>query len=164
MRGHTRVEAPRAERLTGNAHADYHGAAVRSGNANCKNNAARRCAGGPRGSDEAADYLPLSLSFVSLVADAVPDGEDVVAEEDADGVVLGDMLLELDVLLGVLLVAEDEVLDVSVDGDVVDGLIVPVVLEVVAGVVLVVDVVVELVAGVVEGVVVVVDVVLLVSR
>jgi len=122
--------------------------------------------------------LPLSLSFdgVELFdmlsvgeAEVVPDeldGDDEL-DEDEDGdedEPLGAMLLELLELLpdGVLVVAEDE-LFVPLDGEDVDGLIVPVLEldgEVVLGVV-----VLELdeVPGVVDGVLVVDDV-LLVSR
>jgi len=119
--------------------------------------------------------LPLSLSLVALELLDMLSVDDVVDELELDGdvdeddEVLGDMLLELDVLPdGVVVVADDEVsveLDVD-DGDVVDGLIVPVLLELEDGEVLGVVVVVvelELVAGVVDGVVVVDDV-LLVSR
>jgi len=94
-------------------------------------------------------YLPLSLSFVAVpLFDMLSDGVADVVPDDG-GEVLGDMLEPLDG--GVLDV--DEELDVSVDGlvdgDVVEGLIVLLVVG---------DVGVELVDGVVEGVVVVDDV------
>ena len=126
-------------------------------------------------------YLPLSLSFdgVELFdmlsvgeADVVPDeldGDDELDEDeegDEDEPLGGDMLLEVLELLpdGVLVVADDE-LFVSVDGDVVDGLIVPVLELELDGEVVLGVVVLELdeVPGVVDGVLVVDDV-LLVSR
>jgi hypothetical protein len=104
------------------------------------------------------------LSFVAPLFDMLSDGEgDVVADDEDDGAeVLGDMLLELlDVLPDGDEVVADEELDVSLDGLVVDGAVVEglIVLLVVGDVV---DEL-ELVDGVVEGVVVV-DEVLLVSR
>jgi hypothetical protein len=104
------------------------------------------------------------LSFVGVeLFDMLSDGDGVVLDEVAldDGAAPGVMLLVLEALPdGDVLVADDEVDDLSVEGDVVDGAIVPL-LELVDGVVLVVEL--ELVAGVVDGVVVVDDV-LLVSR
>jgi hypothetical protein len=111
----------------------------------------------------------LSLGDADVVPDAELEGDDD-EDDDEDGEVLGDMLLELlDVLPDGELLVADDVLEVSVelevdDGDVVEGLIVPVLLELDDGEVLgvVVDEL-ELVDGVVDGVVVVDDV-LLVSR
>ena len=105
-------------------------------------------------------------------ADVVPDeldGDDELDEDeegDEDEPLGGDMLLEVLELLpdGVLVVADDE-LFVSVDGDVVDGLIVPVLELELDGEVVLGVVVLELdeVPGVVDGVLGVDDV-LLVSR
>ena len=131
-----------------------------------KRNAARRCRRTASLPGDAADYLPLSLSFVGVELDASL-GDGVVLEDELlllDDGAAGDMLeLELDDgVLDVPVVALDE-LDVSVDGDVVDGAIV---LELELelgdgelGVVVVVEL--ELDAGgVVDGVVVVDDVLL----
>ena len=117
---------------------------------------------------DAAAYLPLSLSFVGVELDASL-GDGVVLEELLldDGVldVDGDMLeleLEDDGVLDVPVVALDE-LDVSVDGDVVDG---DIVLELELDDGVLGDMVLELeldAGGVVDGVVVVVEDVLLLS-
>jgi len=128
-------------------------------------NAARRCRRTASLPGDAADYLPLSLSFVGVELDASL-GDGVVLEDELllDDGAAGDMLeLELDDgVLDVPVVALDE-LDVSVDGDVVDGAIVlELELELGDGElgVIVVDELELDAGGVVDGVVVVDDVLL----